>query len=648
MMNGMNIIVILLAFVNFALSGLPTNGYAPGFVACPEGKLNRDANGLSSEEAKWMASRHRVTSGKLSLFLKNANMLDIDIDSFLSLASKPITIGQAFSGGGYRAMLAGAGQLSALDERTMCGTKQGPLKGLLQASSYVTGLSGGSWLVGSVAMSDFKSVDEILRQNKNWDIIRSILDPKGINFFANYLYFATVGGEISTKLLSGFPITITDIWARFLSYQLLEEFRNEGAATTFNDIESLPSFSSFQMPFPILSSVNRMPHTFEVNADSMIFELTPYEIGSWDSRMREFFQGKYVGTWVDDGSPKSNVCRTGFNNVGFFMATSSSLFNSVLQNCNLNMFPPILRELAQNIIINPITDMPPDVSRYWPNPFYSSSKSSDNAIAKNDSLFLVDGGEDGQNVPLYPLLQKERGVDIIFAHDNSADVNNYPDGTSLIATYTAQFGEKGKLSPFPYVPGQSSFLNLNLTAKPTFFGCNASNLSTLTDNIYDVPLVVYMPNRPFSYWSNTSTFKLTYTDAEKRGMIANGYETESRKNGTLDAEWAACVGCAIIRREQERQGLEQTEQCKKCFQRYCWDGTTYEGPGIGENFSDDGRQVSAEFYNSQNVAGINDGGISLFKRDSFRSYPISTGNVELNAFDEEQNNIPTFLKGISI
>ena len=45
-------------------------------------------------------------------------------------------------------------------------------------------------------------------------------------------------------------------------------------------------------------------------------------------------------------------------------------------------------------------------------------------------------------------------------------------------------------------------------------------------------------------------------------MISNGYDVASRLNGKLDNEWAACVGCAIIRREQERLGIEQTEQCK--------------------------------------------------------------------------------------
>ena len=97
-------------------------------------------------------------------------------------------------------------------------------------------------------------------------------------------------------------------------------------------------------------------------------------------------------------------------------------------------------------------------------------------------------------------------------------------------------------------------------------------------------------------------------------MISNGFEIATRSSGSLDDEWAACVGCAIIRREQERQGIEQTEQCKRCFENYCWDGTIYKGEPLGENFSDDGLTNSATEYNLNNVAGFNDGGTLILKR----------------------------------
>jgi len=48
---------------------------------------------------------------------------------------------------------------------------------------------------------------------------------------------------------------------------------------------------------------------------------------------------------------------------------------------------------------------------------------------------VTDGGEDGQNVPLMPLLAKARALDAIFAVDGSADTSEtYANGTSLVAT----------------------------------------------------------------------------------------------------------------------------------------------------------------------------------------------------------------------
>ena len=91
-------------------------------------------------------------------------------------------------------------------------------------------------------------------------------------------------------------------------------------------------------------------------------------------------------------------------------------------------------------------------------------------------------------------------------------------------------------------------------------------------NVTDVPLVVYTSNTRMSYNSNFSTFKLSYSDQEKFGAIRNGFETVTRNNLTDDENWSTCVGCAIIRRQQERLGEEQSDECKKCFQEYCWTG----------------------------------------------------------------------------
>ena len=65
-------------------------------------------------------------------------------------------------------------------------------------------------------------------------------------------------------------------------------------------------------------------------------------------------------------------------------------------------------------------------------------------------------GEDLQNVPLWPLLQQERRVDFIFAVDSSADTQNWPNGTSFVATYQKFMVNSTSNVVFPYIPDQQT------------------------------------------------------------------------------------------------------------------------------------------------------------------------------------------------
>lgn len=599
--------LLILLIINYCVATSPTNGYAPGPVSCPSSQLIRSGSqGINPNEQSYINARYPIAKQALSKFLHNANLQNFDVDSFLA-HSNP-TIGLAFSGGGYRAMLTGAGEISSLDSRTKTNTPV--LAGILQASSYIAGLSGGSWLVGSLASNNLNSVDDMLSQGL-WELTHSFLSYYGIEHPIKQVEeWVNVGNQVASKRNANFNVSLTDIYGRLLSYPLLTNTEDEGDAYLWSDVTSASNFQSHQMPFPILISDGRAPDTTIINLNSTVIELTPYEFGSWDPSLNEFVDTRYLGTKLDNGRP-TGKCYNGFNNAGFFMGTSSALFNEAVLSITEANIPSFLKDIIDDILVDPILKSNIDVSAYNPNPFFKSS-GSNTAISQSKNLYLVDGGEDGQNIPISPLLH--RNVSAIFAFDNSNDVLNWPDGTSLVKTYERQFSSQGNGIAFPYVPDQYTFRNLNLTSKPTFFGCDAKNLTSLTNDIYDVPLVIYLANRPFTYWSNTSTFKLTYDDNERQGMISNGFEIATRSSGSLDDEWAACVGCAIIRREQERQGIEQTEQCKRCFENYCWDGTIYKGEPLGENFSDDGLTNSATEYNLNNVAGFNDGGTLILKK----------------------------------
>ena len=61
-------------------------------------------------------------------------------------------------------------------------------------------------------------------------------------------------------------------------------------------------------------------------------------------------------------------------------------------------------------------------------------------------------------------------------------------------------------------------------------------------------------------------------------IFVNGFNQLTQANSTLDPEWPACLGCAVVERSLAKVGMTRTKQCDRCFEKYCWDGTVYDGP----------------------------------------------------------------------
>lgn len=574
----------------------PTDSYAPGSVDCPSYLKNDDndthvgflrkASSISSDELNWIQERDNITLQPLKDFLNGANLTDIDTDSYLddiisnSTARLP-RIALSFSGGGYRALLCAAGQISGLDNRTDGNAETG--LPLLAATSYISGLSGGSWFLSSLVYNNWTSIQDIIDQNGQddaiWDFEHMMLDPYGINIVKDAEFWDDISDDIDAKRDAGFNVSMTDPWGRCLSHQFFPDLEDYGASMTFTSLRDWDIFKNHSIPFPIIVSDGRSPGTKIISLNSTVFEFNPFELGSWDSTIESFVDLKYVGTPMDGGKVSANgTCYAGLDNTGFVFGTSSTLFNQFLLQLNTTSLSGLAYSAAKSLLTDLDNDEN-DIAPWVPNPFFNSPWGSSHSIKSDDSLYLVDGGEDDQNVPLYPLLVEDRGVDVIFAFDNSADTDQYwPDGASLMNTYERQFVNSSANYAFPYVPDTDTFLHNNLTAKPVFFGCYASNLTSLmkeVDTTYVPPLVIYNANRPWSFESNTSTFKLKYSDEEKLSMIQNGYAVSTFGNLTIEENYPRCVACAILQRSKERQGIEIGDECKECFDYYCWNGETY-------------------------------------------------------------------------
>ncbi|KAL9119849.1 MAG: hypothetical protein Q9187_003593 [Circinaria calcarea] len=512
----------------------------------------------------------------MQALLGRLNISGFDVNAYFnnhqsnSSALPNIAIG--VSGGGYRACLNGAGVFQAFDSREANSSAVGHLGGLIQSATYWAGLSGGGWLTGSIFVNNFTTITALLNDNTStvWEFGNSIFkgpDQGGIQLLNTADYYNTIYNDVQGKT-TNFATSITDYWGRALSFQLVNA-TNGGPGYTWSSIALEESFSSGSTPMPILVADGRAPGELLITGNTTVYEFNPWELGSFDPTTYGFVPLEYLGSNFSGGVlPDNEQCVRGYDNAGFIMGTSSSLFNSFLLQINNSNIPSPFRSALANAL-GSIGEDNNDIASYEPNPFYQYRNGTSES-AQSTTLTLVDGGEDLQNIPLHPLIQPFRDVDIIFAIDSSADTNyNWPNGTALVATYERSLNSTGIANGtvFPSIPDQNTFVNLGLNTRPTFFGCDSSNLTEVS------PLIVYIPNAPYVYYSNVSTFDPSYNNTERNAIVENGYYVATMANATTDAQWPTCVGCAILSRSMERTGTTIPDVCRQCMDRYCWDGT---------------------------------------------------------------------------
>lgn len=603
---------------------------------------------MSNYEKNYIAGRQDKTQEELFQYFKRNTIPDFDMARFI-MNSSPVNIAIAISGGGYRSMLTGLGVLGAFDKTSPGALLPGNLGGILQSTSYIAGISGGSWLVMSNVISDSNNIYQLKQTDYKQYIPQRLLagvpdfDPgyKGQNhltiekqlskidsllhylgfeteskvskdpliqimskIFASsntskmnplegfYQFYQSVHSEILQKKQAGSFVSFTDYWGRALNKRLFLKY----TARTFSSVVDLPSMTTFSQPFPILAAIQKAPLKEESHIDSCLIEFSPVEFGSWDSCINGFVELEYLGSELENGVGITG-CKKGYDDIGFLVATSSSLFNNVfayiynylidLQKETQQAFQTILLlfGLSSNSSEQGLPHQHPDYAIYSPNPFYKYNYSSQH-VSQSHHLYLVDGGNDGQNIPFHSLLQPARNIGVILAFDMSSEMFNFPNGSSLVKTGErfhnnantlevksfSYFGNQ--LSLFPKVP-QIEALKPLLNA-PVFFGCDIISdyprLTAKTELVSDYlpPLIVYTANREIVFASNTSTFKLSYSPQEIDSMFQNGYELATVSNST---DFAACLGCAMVKRNFDKSKAEIPDFCQKCFQQYCWHDT---------------------------------------------------------------------------
>ncbi|KAK7690804.1 hypothetical protein QCA50_005904 [Cerrena zonata] len=518
--------------------------YAPVYTPCPAGTnlvraASQSYNGknvqsLGSLESAYVSKRETtVLPGAWSSYFDTVSSyarshnLSSGIPTYLSqiLTSRDYKahprLGLASSGGGYRAAIFGAGVLDALDGRNATSVNAG-LGGLLQSATYLTGLSGGSWLVLSLAQAGFPQLPDLIfgaLNSSGWNAQFDIIQAGGTDAALTAQFISTLVQEIAPKLLTGFPVTFTDVWSRALARHFVsgtngsspstffDTNSTHGAGVTLSSLTGLATFQNHAQPFPIVVANAVSPNAnfsnlfnesgIFVPLSNTVYEFNPGEMGSFDPTVSAFTPTRYLG------SPNNSLCVTNFDQLSFVEAISSSLFNefntsvAALESSSIG---PIID------ILNGTFHQPSFVqldSAAVPNPFFgfnSNIPGYTNLDVGERFLKLVDGGENGEIDPLQPLLVQARGVDTIFTIDAPADnAQNFAEGFSIIATQQRS-SLFSKFYSFPPVPTSvAGFAAANLTKQPTFFGCN-----TPTSGSLQTPLLIYLAKWRPSTWPITA------------------------------------------------------------------------------------------------------------------------------------------------
>ncbi|KAI8317230.1 Lysophospholipase 3 [Colletotrichum sp. SAR11_240] len=549
--------------------------YAPVYGQCPDGLRVRAASeGLSKPESSWKASRGEKVIPALSSYLTLANIDGFNVQDYiqkLNTTSYPV-VGLSVSGGGTQSGVGGLGIWQAFDARNPAAV-QAKTGGLTQVLS---------------AANDFVSIAEL---------------RKAINFTVDYTkgkddnqdqYLQDIFEDMGAKAEQGLPVSVADAFGKFWAVYLPENktYGNFSDLTAQNTV-----FSRGEAPMPILALSEVIPGqspsiqnimwpgrnaTNGFNLTS--YEVTPFEFGSWrGGRVQAFMPTMYLGTSMSNGTAQNtSECVMGFDKYTFLQGSTADAFDAWFidnwygvptfakrelesrQTASTNItVPPGKEENGEvQLVINTVQNFNQSFNdslwATYPNPFENMNPAMQNV----DNLLLLDGSMAGETNPIRPLIIPERQVDLVIVYEASSDslMYNWVNGTNLVNS--AQSAALGNI-PFPKVPDVNTLITMNMTRQPTFFGCN---------DTAPTPLVLYLPNSPWSGYINYTYTKSSFTDNEFDLTVDNAFQLATYGNGTIDAAWPACLACATIRGSLARLGLALPQQCQDCFAKHCWNG----------------------------------------------------------------------------
>jgi lysophospholipase len=117
---------------------------------------------------------------------------------------------------------------------------------------------------------------------------------------------------------------VADYWAAALGRQLINR-TDGGPEVTFSSIVNTTTFTSYEQPYPIVVTDSRRPGEYIIFLNSSLYEITPYEFGTWDDRIDLFIPTQYIGSNLTNGvATNDNICVERFDNAAYHTSLKAS------------------------------------------------------------------------------------------------------------------------------------------------------------------------------------------------------------------------------------------------------------------------------------------------------------------------------------
>jgi predicted acylesterase/phospholipase RssA len=329
---------------------------------------------------------------------------------------KPLKIALCLSGGGYRAMILSLGYLVGLDAL-----------GLFDAALYIATLSGSTWLLAPWIIKGESLIaykKHLLRRAYFRQLDHTRLSNMGT------LADKEVGAQLWRHYMTGQPYCSANIYGALLANTLL--------AFTGNPQEHYLSFQqkiveTGALPFPIYTTV--AVHTHNHKKQYQWYEFNPYYVCNIAEQLAIPLWA--FGRRFDDGKSHDY---TREKTVGYLLGMFGSAYAGTLQEIAGHLRATLHRAIAEadtfaaqikfqalRILLTVSSKVPLlNTLRFLPvrvyNPWHGLPKdmyvTHNSPLAHKQYLTLLDGGLDF-NIPIAPLLQPNRDLDVVIIGDAS-------------------------------------------------------------------------------------------------------------------------------------------------------------------------------------------------------------------------------------